>query len=538
MCFAVKKTEWLKIWCNTVLPGGNKFLVLVQLIALILIAVSYTELASAHSRFALDGVVAPRSQNDGIKTGPCGSDPRSSNPPAFSPGQQITVTWEETINHPGSFRIAFSQADDVGFDDHILYQVDDDQDDLDVPHDYSATITLPDTQCLNCTLQLIQYMTDRNPPSQYYSCADLQLVGSNPNTAPQALQNVVSANGNLETSLAWQYPVSDTLQTVILQSTEAIISEPQNGQVLYEGNFVGNATVIYAGSGSQFVARNLVAGQKYYYALYAYNSNGLYSKAVLVEETALQVLDDIQAPSPVTDVGAISTDSQVALSWVNPALDFYKVLVLWDSNPIITDPINSTDYRSGDFIGTSQVVFNGLGNSATIEGLINGENYYFRLYAYDVALNYAPGVEVSAFLPAVGANAKPVVSLTVSQNGTPVTTVYNDKGRVSIKAIIEDDSDVSQATISWAGTDARVVDTDQLPDTVTFDPSLLSTGQYAIRVTVADNGNPPQTTSTEMSLALSSSNSEGAGAGSMGHLGLLLFLLVLQRYYVMKTRRI
>ena len=532
----MQKNNWVKKWWNNAMPGGNSVIILFQLVILILIAITYTEMASAHARFAPGGIVPPRSDNDGIKSGPCGSDPRSANPPVFSPGQQIIVEWEETINHPGYFRIAFSPADDQGYDDNVLYQVDDNQNDLNVPHNYSATITLPDTECQNCSLQLIQYMTERDPPSMYYSCADIQLVGNNPNNPPDTLQNVVATNGNAETSIAWQYPATGDLQAVILQSTSAITGTPQDGQVLYEGDFVGNAMVVYAGGGSQFVAKNLVPGQTYYYALYAYNANGLYSEGVLIEETAVQVLDDTQAPLPVNNVNSVAGDGQAALSWINPVDDFYKVLVLWDSNPIVSDPINGTSYLTGDYIGTAQVVFNGLGNMATIANLVNGQNYHFRIYAHDAAFNYATGVDTSVFLAAVGENQKPVVSLTVSQNGSPVTNVYLDKGSVTIMAIIEDDNDIAQATISWSGTDYRIIDTDSAPDTITFDPSQLSEGRYTVRVAVADNGNAPQTTTLEMSLLLSSSDNEGAG--SMGHLGLLLFLLLLQRYYVAKTRRV
>jgi hypothetical protein len=184
------------------------------------------------------------------------------------------------------------------------------------------------------------------------------------------------------------------------------------------------------------------------------------------------------------------------------------------------------------------VVFNGLGNKATITGLINGENYYFRIYAHDGSFNYAGGADTSVFIPSGGVNQKPVVSLTVSQNGAPVSMVYPDKGDVTVTAIIEDDSDISQATITWAGTDNRIVDSDTVPDTLTFDPSQLPDGNYTIRVAVADNGNPPQTTTAEMSLKLSLNGGGELGAGSVGHLGLVLLLLILQRYYAMKTRRI
>ncbi|MGD8641653.1 MAG: lytic polysaccharide monooxygenase, partial [Gammaproteobacteria bacterium] len=467
-----------------------------------------------------------------------GSDPRSTNPAVFRPGQQITVEWEETINHPGYFTIAFSPANDTGFADNILYRLEDTQNDLNVPHFYSADITLPEVECDTCTLQLVQYMTERDPPSLYYSCADIRLVAEDPDTPPAPVQNVVTANGNNETSLAWEYSGTADLQTIILRSTSPIVDEPQDGQVLYENNIVGGSQVVYAGSGSQFVSTNLTAGQTYYYALYAYNGAGFYSEAVTVQSTAEQVVNDNQPPAPVSAFDGIPGDGNVELSWTNPTEDFYKVIILWDSNPIVVDPIVGTRYQPGDYVGTSRVVFNGLGSRATITEMINGETYYFRIYAHDGSFNYSTGTDSSVFLPSDGVNQKPVVSLAMSQNSVPVTTVYPDKGDVTIRAIIEDDSDISQATIIWTGTDNRIVDLDTAADSLTFDPSQLPEGRYTIRVTVSDNGNPPQTTSMEMSLSLSSANGDESGAGGMGHLGLILLLLVLQRYYAMRTRRV
>ncbi len=47
---------------------------------------------------------------------------------------------------------------------------------------YSATVTLPNVECDNCTLQVIQVMYDKPPYTipgneMYYQCADLVLAG-------------------------------------------------------------------------------------------------------------------------------------------------------------------------------------------------------------------------------------------------------------------------------------------------------------------------------------------------------------------------
>ena len=131
--------------------------------------------ALAHARLKTAGGIVPRSTNAGIKIGPCGGVARLANPAVFPPGATITVEWEETINHPGRFEFFFSPAGDANF--QMLKSVPDNQNGTnDLPHQYSTTLTLPNTPCTDCTLQMIQVMTE-NPaaPSLYYSCADIRL---------------------------------------------------------------------------------------------------------------------------------------------------------------------------------------------------------------------------------------------------------------------------------------------------------------------------------------------------------------------------
>lgn len=159
------------------------------LIAIIAFTSTGGSLCWAHARLKSTGDVVPRSDSAGLKTGPCGGVPRTSNAREFEPGQTITVEWEETINHPGRFEFYFSQANDSGFS--LMKTVNDGQDgSADLPHQYSTTITLPRTPCDACTLQMIQVMTE-NPsnPSYYYSCADIRIRGAStvpvPSPPPQ-----------------------------------------------------------------------------------------------------------------------------------------------------------------------------------------------------------------------------------------------------------------------------------------------------------------------------------------------------------------
>jgi uncharacterized protein (TIGR03382 family) len=128
---------------------------------------------------------------DVLKDGPCGvpGGERSDNVSYFEPGQMIEVRWDEYVEHPGHYRIAFdSEGDDDFVDPSTMMELysndavllDGIEDKGAGERDYAATVTLPDVTCDNCTLQVIQVMYDKPPYTTpgndiYYQCADLVL---------------------------------------------------------------------------------------------------------------------------------------------------------------------------------------------------------------------------------------------------------------------------------------------------------------------------------------------------------------------------
>jgi MYXO-CTERM domain-containing protein len=131
------------------------------------------------------------------KVGPCGvaGSVRSASVCEYRPGATITVAWDETIEHPGHFRISFDEdgdddfVDPEGYDDldsaeSVLVDGIADRDVFGSDPGYTQEVTLPDVECDSCTLQLIQVMTDKPPYGDgndiYYQCADLILSASAP----------------------------------------------------------------------------------------------------------------------------------------------------------------------------------------------------------------------------------------------------------------------------------------------------------------------------------------------------------------------
>lgn len=129
------------------------------------------------------------------KNGPCGvgpDDARGPNVTTFQGGETILVRWTETVQHPGHFRISFDGdghddfGDPAGYDDFYsnpAVLIDEIADKVESQAMYEQEITLPMMSCDNCTLQLIQVMTDK-PPYElgtndlYYQCADIVLEGA------------------------------------------------------------------------------------------------------------------------------------------------------------------------------------------------------------------------------------------------------------------------------------------------------------------------------------------------------------------------
>lgn len=181
------------------------------IVAAVLLAPS---MAAAHIQ-----LMSPPARTTMQKNRHCG-DPaaaRSASPKVLAPGSQLSVVWFETIDHPGHFRISFdvdgtdffvppnTTATTVGMDPTVMIDlIPDVQGNLPAQgRRYEQTITLPNVECANCTLQVIQLMTDKPPytvtPASddiYYQCADIVLS----NSAPPPMVDAGVPNGDAATT--------------------------------------------------------------------------------------------------------------------------------------------------------------------------------------------------------------------------------------------------------------------------------------------------------------------------------------------------
>lgn len=418
----------------------------------------FTGEALAHALWRPDGLVPPRNNRDDLKVGPCGNVARTDQPTYLKSGSTIVVEMESVIFHEGYYRISFSPANDQGFEQFILA---DDIPDIKDQKYYSQSITLPDIECDDCTLQLIQVMLDREPPTNYYSCADIVL-------------------------------------------TETGLPEPSPS--------------------------------------------------------------DTTAPSDIEFTETQLNANSASLTWNNPPdSDLFRVLITRADSANTGFPQIATDYEVGDALGNAEVVFNALGTAFTDNNLRPSSEYFYKAYAYDDSLNYSQGAEIQI---ATGSeNSAPLVSLAAEQNFRITQTLQRDAGPVVIQATVNDVDSSDTHRYDWSASDSALVDTDVADAVLTFDPVSLDSRTYTARVTVTDNGNPPLSSSAQITMTLApdsppvetpseptpeptqepepqsdspenanpeadetESSSSGAGASDIQYLALLLLLVLIRRF--------
>jgi hypothetical protein len=251
----------------------------------LLLVVSLT--AQGHALWDPNGLIKPRSNRDDIKTGPCGVA-RTNTAVTLAAGSTINLEIERTIYHQGYFRIAFSPASDQGFDSNVLVER---FPETSAQRYYSISVTLPDVECQACTLQLIQVMLDRNPPTNYYSCADIRLVrNTQPDTQPPgSVGQVLAVPGDGSVQLSWTNPVdADFAGVMITERTTGTQAVPVAGEEYQVGDTLGSSRVVFWGNGLSTTLQGRTPGT-YQYSLFSFDQSHNYASGVNTQASVATV---------------------------------------------------------------------------------------------------------------------------------------------------------------------------------------------------------------------------------------------------------
>lgn len=147
------------------------------------------------------------------KLAPCGGDNvvTSGDVTTFRVGSTIQVRWQETVGHPGHFRISLAK-NRADLKDPVVVTTNGDGETglsltaeiVDPPaypvlmdnlfpregivnaHDepFEVDVKLPNETCEACTLQVIQFMANHEPNFFYHHCADIKLVAADAPVPP------------------------------------------------------------------------------------------------------------------------------------------------------------------------------------------------------------------------------------------------------------------------------------------------------------------------------------------------------------------
>lgn len=137
-------------------------------------------------------MMTPPMRGGDQKVGPCEGE-AAGTPVELTAGDTYNVTWNETIQHPGHFRIAIRESGEdfptsettADFDDIMgngVIMVESVPDGADDQEAYDVEITVPDVNCDNCVLQIVQVMTTAAAvdltEDLYFRCGDLRITGA------------------------------------------------------------------------------------------------------------------------------------------------------------------------------------------------------------------------------------------------------------------------------------------------------------------------------------------------------------------------
>jgi len=169
----------------------------------------YSPASEATIKYCPCGAAGPGTGGNRVCGNPTATDPNRANDRVTTllPGSTVVFQFSEYINHSGRYRVAFDPdgADMADFNANIL---------LDVPDDavtnvgsgtlWELEVKLPNMECTNCTLQLVQAMhgdtvnlvPDPSGLSSYYQCADIILTAD----APASDTGTADDTGSVATS--------------------------------------------------------------------------------------------------------------------------------------------------------------------------------------------------------------------------------------------------------------------------------------------------------------------------------------------------
>ncbi len=189
-------------------------------------------------------------------------------------------------------------------------------------------------------------------------------------TPPANVSGFTATRGDHQVFLRWQNPADNDFAGVkVVRSTAGPPTGPNNG------------TQVYVGLGTNTTDNGLTNGTIYYYKGYSFDFTPNYSIGSAAGATPINILP----PDNIANLTVFAGDTYIVLTWINPTGgDFLGVRA---QCKIGSQPTSISD---------GLTVYDGPGRSFTNLNLVNGSNYFYRVFSYDEVPNYSAGVITNA----------------------------------------------------------------------------------------------------------------------------------------------
>ena len=219
-----------------------------------------------------------------------------------------------------------------------------------------------------------------NGNTYYYKIYAVNIAGNGPNSAevnavpkttPSAPNTFVATNGNTKIVLTWTAPTSNGGSAV-------------TGYTVLQSTISGNESyLVNAGNVLTYTNTGLTNGQTYFYMIYAVNVVGNGTISSEVNATAMTV------PTAPTGVVATYGNQSITLTWVTPASNGGEPITNYTIIQGLTSGTETYYITLGVVNSFVDIGLNGT-------GLTNGQTYYYKVYAVNIAGNGTNSAEVNA----------------------------------------------------------------------------------------------------------------------------------------------
>jgi hypothetical protein len=266
-------------------------------------------------------------------------------------------------------------------------------------------------------------------------------------------------NNDIVTYVAPQQEINIKIGgATILTNTTYVIGNTVSTNVTVENYGVGILTVsdiIFSGADAadfsvSTTTLSVAPGSSETFEI-TYTPNGNGTRSAVLEITN----DDADENPYIINLDAVGVDgladeptnsaSNLVISNVKPYtfnLNFtgdvsaQKYLVLWKNGSAPTDiPVDGTNYKRGDYVGSSKVAASGVATAIVPRGVIANQTYHFAVYPYNGAAGYENYLTTN---PLTG---------TVTTTGAGVGTYYNGISSVETTLISELTAKINPHTV-------------------------------------------------------------------------------------------